>query len=159
LRLALQRHPAGAGHIARVWDRLFTTPLQTSLDQTMIPISPRRITDEERDLLIAALERASVATFSAGNLRETIPELMVIGRCECGCASITFSPPDEDISDMVADRLATDPTGESVGIILWARRGRFSELEIVGHSDVPAGLPSAISVRSYEEEGRRMSRP
>ncbi|MES2185538.1 MAG: hypothetical protein V4505_13375 [Pseudomonadota bacterium] len=131
--------------------------MQTFLDQTMIPISPRRITAEERDLLIAALERAPVATFVAGNLGETIPELMVIGRCECGCASVTFSPQGEGISDMVADGLATDPTGESVGLILWARHGRFTELEIVGHSDVPAGLPSAISVRSYEEEGRRMS--
>jgi hypothetical protein len=58
---------------------------------------------------------------------------MVVGRCHCGCPSIDLAatgPPSDGrpVPLVLAD--AESPEGIQVGVILWARDGRLSGLEV-----------------------------
>jgi phosphoglycerate dehydrogenase-like enzyme len=57
----------------------------------MIP-ERRRISQSEAEGIQAALDRASVAPVDSP-LNAAIPDLNVVARCECGCASVDFDAP------------------------------------------------------------------
>ncbi len=94
------------------------------------PEYPRPLTVDEHDLIEALLGavRSGVSRY-IGQLEL----LEVVGGCGCGCPSIDISVV-SDAADgkptpvILAD--AESPGGVPVGVILWARGGRLSGLEV-----------------------------
>ncbi|MGC4082796.1 MAG: hypothetical protein QM736_11955 [Vicinamibacterales bacterium] len=119
----------------------------------MIP-ARRSINQSEAEIIRSTLERASV-----GALDETawaaIPNLEVIARCECGCASVDFdAPASEQRPSIIADATGQTPRGGQVGIIVWGRSDAITGLEIY---DLGAGkddllLPVPTSVIPWERQ-------
>jgi hypothetical protein len=80
----------------------------------MIP-EHRGINQSEAEIIRAALERASRAVLDE-TARAAIPNLEVVARCECGCASVDFdAPTSEQRSSVIADATGYTPRGGQVG--------------------------------------------
>ena len=91
---------------------------------------PRPLTADEHDLIEAMLGavRSGVSRY-IGQL-ETAE---VVGGCGCGCPSIDFriaSAVTEEAPSPVLVADAESPEGVPVGVILWARGGCLSGLEV-----------------------------
>jgi hypothetical protein len=78
----------------------------------------------------------------------------VVGRCTCGCATVTFHVPSERQSDEIATPIPNeaevlDADGEAVGgVLVFAREGQLSELEVYSNSDAPiTEVPSVERIR------------
>jgi hypothetical protein len=72
----------------------------------------------------------------ADSLFVQIPDLLVSAQCDCGCPSIEFRV--EGLSataSIVAEADGRSPEGTALGVILWARAGRLSGLEIYDLGD------------------------
>jgi hypothetical protein len=91
---------------------------------------PRPLTVDEHDLIEALL---GAVRSGVGRYIGQLESLEVIGGCRCGCPSI-----DLEVASAGADGLPTpviladaeSPEGVSVGVILWARGGQLSGLEV-----------------------------
>jgi|SRR5262250_1391781 len=75
-----------------------------------------------------------------------IPEIMVVGSCTRGCPSIDFAIGDRDQrktgpSHLLADLEGRTPEGIQVGVILDARDGEISELEVYAIDNVKESFP------------------
>jgi hypothetical protein len=112
----------------------------------------RGIREDEVAVIRAALERALVRAVdeaaSAG-----VAKLEVVGRCECGCASVDFdSPTGDQRSTLIADGTGTTPSGGQVGVIVWGRPDVITGLEIydLGAGDNDLVLPAPTSVIPWE---------
>lgn len=111
---------------------------------TVRPISEAEAAVVERALAVAATDE------SAATLGTSVRALQVVGRCECGCASVDFcTPAPGQIAHMVADAVAKAPNGEDLGLIIWALNGVLSALEVYSYSDDPAPLPAVASISGY----------
>jgi hypothetical protein len=91
---------------------------------------PRPLTADEHDLIEAMLGavRSGVSRY-IGQLES----LEVVGGCGCGCPSIDItvvSDPGDGKPTPVILADAVSPGGVPVGVILWARGGRLSGLEV-----------------------------
>ena len=113
------------------------------------PIAVRAISAPERAVLEAALRSAPADGADVPSL-DKINSLQVVGKCQCGCASVEFRhlQPGE-IAQVVADAIGETSAGEQVGVLVFALGGQLVGLEIVGYSDTPAPLPVASTVRSW----------
>jgi hypothetical protein len=117
------------------------------------PIAVRPISATEQAVLMRAVEKARCSDIKAPPDLAQVPSLQVIGRCECGCASVDFAHLSAgEIAELVADAIAETPAGERVGVLVWASQGRYTGLEIVGFSDGPAPLPAVETVRGWGPE-------
>jgi hypothetical protein len=117
----------------------------------MIP-ERRPIGTHEVDVIRAALERAAVAPVSALMSHE-LSHLEVVGRCDCGCASVDFvASPCDRRSTVVADATGRTPRGGQVGVIVWGRSDAVTGLEIydLGAGDGDLVLPVSDSVVPWE---------
>ncbi len=118
----------------------------------MIPIAARPITHEEAVVTRTALERAATHP-DAARLIATIPTLNVIGRCECGCASVDFTEVDpNDRPTLLADASAATPSGGAVGVIVWGTPSHICELEIYdlgSGQEGPLCLPDPESIAPW----------
>src|SRR5687767_2530803 len=95
----------------------------------MIP-ERRSISRSEADIVRAALERASRVPLEE-TVRAAIPNLEVVYRCECGCASVNFdASTSEQRSGIIADATGQTPRGGQVGVIVWGRSDAITGLEI-----------------------------
>jgi hypothetical protein len=122
----------------------------------MIP-ERRRIHHSEAEIIQAGLERASVTALDE-TARAAIPNLEVVARCECGCASVDFdAPTSEERSGIVADATGQTPRGGQVGIIVWGRSDAITALEIydLGAGDDDLVLPVSTSVIPWERSEAR----
>ena len=113
----------------------------------MIP-ERRGITEGEAAVIRTALERALVRNVD-DTARKAIEKLEVIGRCECGCASVDFDSPVSDESPKrIADGTGTTPRGGQVGIIVWGRADAITGLEIydrgAGDNDLVLPVPTSV---------------
>jgi hypothetical protein len=117
------------------------------------PIAVRVINTEELAVLEQALLSAP-ANGSAPPSLDRLGSLQVVGKCHCGCASVNFRrlKPGE-IAEVVADAVGETPSGEQVGVLVFAISGALIGLEIVGYSDMPAQLPIASTVRGWDSHG------
>jgi hypothetical protein len=122
----------------------------------MIP-ERRRIHQSEAEIIRTALDRASVASVDQ-TVRAAIPNLEVVARCECGCASVDFdAATSEERSGIVADATGQTPRGGQVGIIVWGRSNAITALEIydLGAGDDDLVLPLPTSVIPWERQETR----
>ena len=81
--------------------------------------------------------------------RGAIGLLEVIGRCECGCASVNFAaPPSDERSTLIADGTGVTPRGGQVGVIVWGRSDAITGLEIydrgAGDDDLVLPVPTSV---------------
>lgn len=119
----------------------------------MIP-EHRGINHGEAEIVRAALERASVAHLDE-TLRAAIPNLEVVARCECGCASVNFAAPtSEQRSRVIADATGHTARGGQVGVIVWGRSDAITGLEIydLGAGDDDLVLPVPASVIPWDRQ-------
>jgi hypothetical protein len=117
----------------------------------MIP-EHRGINQSEAEIIRAALERASLAPLDE-TVPATIPNLEVVARCECGCASVEFdAPASEQRSGVIADATGHTPRGGQVGLIVWGRSDAITGLEVydLGAGDDDLVFPVPTSVDSLE---------
>ena len=85
---------------------------------------------EEREL-IGWLLRHAATTPDVDPFLAQIPDLHVVGMCGCGCPSIDFQVGGQDaVASIIADAEGNSPEGIAVGVMLWAREGRLSGLEV-----------------------------
>lgn len=110
---------------------------------------PRPLTAEEHDLIEAML---GALRSGVGRYIGQLEEAEVAGGCGCGCPSINFSAEStvtgtKPIPVILAD--AESPEGVPVGIILWARGGCLSGLEVHPWDGADViRLPHADSLRN-----------
>ncbi|MHC4136114.1 MAG: hypothetical protein ACYS0K_14130 [Planctomycetota bacterium] len=63
------------------------------------------------------------------HLVESVPQLSVVGRCGCGCASVDFEE-DSGNSNPIAEAVGENSQGLQCGLILWGREDAVTGLEI-----------------------------
>jgi hypothetical protein len=113
----------------------------------------RALTAAERALLEWLLEHGTAQA------REFLPQLervRVVSVCTCGCPTIDFAMDGGESAPTgphanLADVVGTSPEGVEVGVILHARGGELSELEVYsfGGVDGAFGLPGIETLKPF----------
>ena len=113
--------------------------------------TPRPLTSNERSVVEWML--ANALNNPGYVVEEDLSELRVVGQCPCGCVSIDFVPEGQSGgATPIADALAISPDGASAGVILWAKEGRLSGLEVHDHAEgASARALSCKLLRTYGE--------
>ena len=116
-------------------------------DHSGIVSENRNLTSEERHLLMWLI---SHGTPEAQDYIPQIEKLRVISRCSCGCPTVDFYPP-KGPSEILADFYGVTAENVEVGVILHARDGRISELEVysVAQQEKPFGLPKLETLKTF----------
>jgi hypothetical protein len=85
-----------------------------------------------------------------------IADVNVVGKCTCGCPTIDLASADHKQrktgpSTILADFVGKSPEGIEVGVIVHAREGEISELEVYAIPDWkgPFSLPSVESLKQF----------
>jgi hypothetical protein len=107
---------------------------------------------QEIDVIQATIAQASVLLIDSEAMA-SLPCLIVVGRCECGCASVDFEECAPDLpSHPVADGIGKTPRGGSVGVIVWGRSDAITGLEIydLGAGDCDLVLPVPGSIEPWK---------
>ena len=110
------------------------------------PVDQRSLTPEER----AVVE--CVITEAAPELLAALPDLRVVGRCGCeACPTVFFQSHEPSESEHeVASYAGKDESGGVVGVVLWEKHGKPSQLEFYsadGHD--PWHIPSATTLEAF----------
>ena len=113
----------------------------------------RLLTQEERKLLEWLLANGSR---EAKPYISQIAKVNVVGRCTCGCPTIDLALGNREQrktapSIILADFTGKTPEGIEVGVIVHAREGEISELEVYAIPDWkgPFNLPSVESLKQF----------
>lgn len=105
----------------------------------------RELTATESDLLAWVVEHSADDPHP---FLTQIPNLRVVGRCSCGCPTIELAlsrrpHPREIVAQLVAEADGNSPEGIPVGVLVFAKDGVLSELEVYSRSgEGPFSLPS-----------------
>jgi hypothetical protein len=129
------------------------SPPDIQLTDFYSSVEQRPLSDEERTLLEWLLANGSP---DAREYAQQVSEVRVVGRCTCGCPSVDLALGDRQErtigpSQVLADFEGITTDGIEVGIILHARQGQLSELEIYSmfdDSERPFGLPRIDSLKT-----------
>jgi hypothetical protein len=80
---------------------------------------------------------------------EGLSQLQVVHRCPCGCASISFTVPEDSNQKLlrVADAEGFTSQGESVGFLVQATAMQVAHVEVYWHHTAGAPLPVLGSLR------------
>lgn len=98
---------------------------------------PRPLTERERSVVEAML---SVSFDGVEALRRQVPSLLVSGRCGCGCPTIYFAHPKDEVG--VWQRVNASITGTHDGLMLFTSGQWLDSLEYVGTGERdPAEFP------------------
>ena len=113
----------------------------------------RPLTPEERTLLEWVIDNGSA---DAKEYSPQLANVSVVGTCTCGCPTIDLALEGHDQrktapSKILADFVGTTPEGIAVGVILHAREGEISELEVYSTTDMkePFRLPTIESLKQF----------
>jgi hypothetical protein len=106
----------------------------------------RCISQAEREVLLRILQDGHSAHLAL------VEQLQVVGRCGCGaCPTIFFQPHAQSEHETeVASYWGRDEANAPVGVLLWEKHGRPSQLEfysVDGHD--PWGIPKAETLEPY----------
>jgi hypothetical protein len=91
---------------------------------------PRPLTEGEHDLIEALL---GAVRSGVGRYIGQLESAEVVGECGCGCPSIDLTVGAEGSDGPPSPLILADaesPEGVPVGVIVWARGGRLSGLEV-----------------------------
>jgi hypothetical protein len=120
---------------------------------TFIQLERRPLSREERILLEWLIANGSP---DAQRYASQVADASVVGTCTCGCPTIDLAVGDRKQrktapSLILADFVGKTPEGIEVGVILHAREGEISELEIyaIPQVDGPFNLPSIESLKQF----------
>ena len=99
---------------------------------------PRPLTQEDQTLLEWLIANGSP---HGNQYVSQIAEVSLVGRCTCGCPTIDLAlggrkQKKTAPSEILADFVGRTPEGIEVGVVLHAREGEISELEVYAISDV-----------------------
>lgn len=112
-------------------------------------ITPRSISPEELAVIAQAVRVGAIKGSKLPSL-DSLASLRVIGKCDCGCASVDFEQLGTgQAPSLVADAIGDTPGGERVNLLVFAYGGRFTALEVVGYAADPVPLPIPSSVRAW----------
>jgi len=113
----------------------------------------RLLTEKERKLLEWLLANGSP---DAKPYLSQIANVKVVGKCTCGCPTIDLALGDREQrktgpSVLLADFVGRTPEGIEVGVIVHAREGEISELEVyaIAGSKGRFNLPSVESLKQF----------
>jgi hypothetical protein len=113
----------------------------------------RPLTEEERKLLEWLLTNGSP---DAKSYLSRLANMNVVGKCTCGCPTIDLALGDREQrktapSTILAGFVGKSPEGVEVGVIVHAREGEISELEVYALPDwkQPFNLPSVESLKQF----------
>ncbi len=128
-------------------------------DVTINPTESRPLTEQERVLIEWLLTRGAEITGTdaglASSFLKQLSALRVVGRCGCGCPSINLalSEPELAVSRVtatLADVEGCSPEGSAIGVILRARNGQLSELELYARdAKLPFSLPGKEELQLF----------
>ena len=111
----------------------------------------RPLTEEERTLLQWLMQHGGEDT---SQYESQVKELRVVGGCTCGCPTIHSAVSERDhrtigASHILADFEGVTPEGVDVGVLLHARQGQLSELEVFSLSEGEGsyGYPTIESLK------------
>ena len=110
----------------------------------------RPINEQEIEVITTAVDRAHVVDVKEEVLR-AVPLLNVVGRCNCGCASVDFVPSGQAPPYVpIADAIATTHVGGEVGIIVWGSENEITGLEVydAGAGELDLRLPVPETIRA-----------
>lgn len=94
---------------------------------------------------LSGAEKAVVARLiELSGTRYALPA-RVVGRCDCGCASVDFAL-DGPFGVIIADAYGRTPAGIGVGVLLWARGSEISTLEVYMLRTDTGELPTVESL-------------
>jgi hypothetical protein len=98
----------------------------------------RPLKDEERRLMEWLLQHGEPEAVA---YLAQLDRTSVVSRCDCGCPSVDLAvdgraASSSGPSDMLGDVIGVSPEGVDVGVILHARGGLLSELEIYSRGDL-----------------------
>ena len=112
----------------------------------------RPINEAEAAVVRAALKRCA-ETPEARELLSSVSNLVVVGQCDCGCATVDFARRSPEHPRPIAEAIGINPNGDQVGIIIWGVQDAVTGLEIYDMSAQAAGLPLSDlkSILSWEE--------
>ena len=100
-------------------------------------VPPRTLSPQEVDIVARLIEFTAGQTFDPPDLAE----LRVVGRCDCGCATVDFLAEEVPGARVAADAYGTTRNGVDVGVMLWTRDGQLAGLEVYSLADGVAELP------------------
>ena len=113
-------------------------------------VPPRPLSSEER-VLVEFILRADFP--GSEKLREQIDSVEVVGRCECGCGTVNLRVRGASDNRSVEGLLPAEAHGEGVDVLLFARAGFLSCLELVFHDDrLPRPFPSPRDLRLVSDD-------
>ncbi|MFI5910748.1 hypothetical protein [Dactylosporangium sp. NPDC051541] len=98
---------------------------------------PRPLTPGERRALTALVEHAD-----RPGLRAQLASAQVIGKCDCGCASVQLSTTGPKLPD--TEWLSVNATGDGADVVLHVIEGRLHELECYAGEGVAVALPDEL---------------
>ena len=117
----------------------------------------RMLSQNERVLLEWLLSQPSsdVPGPEVSNYKSQIDKLRVVAKCGCGCPTVDFALQSDrklGASQIIAEAGGKSPEGISVGVILHAREGEISELEVYSTQglDTSFTLPIPDSLEHYD---------
>jgi hypothetical protein len=120
---------------------------------TFIRPERRELNKEERLLLEWLIANGNA---DARQYASQLATISVVGTCTCGCPTIDLAAVDSEQqktapSHILADFVGKTPEGIEVGVILHAREGAISELEVYAIPEVtgPFSLPSIESLKQF----------
>jgi len=105
----------------------------------------RDLTFEERRLLkwLIANGNAGASAFAS-----QLPQVKVVARCTCGCPTLDLALGEKKFrtvgaSTILAEAVGRSPEGAPVNVILHAREGEISELEVISCDQTKVfGMPT-----------------
>lgn len=107
---------------------------------------PRRLRPNERSLL----EFLLTADFPERNpLKNQVEQVEVTEECDCGCGTVSLRVGGKDLQSAVPERTVVEAYGDGLEVLLFARDGLLSSLEIIGHGDarpLPYPLPDQLTL-------------
>jgi hypothetical protein len=125
-------------------------------EQGHIPVE-RTLSHGERTLLewLMAHPNYDLPSSDVSKYKSQIEKLRVVAKCGCGCPTVDFALEADrkrGASDIVAEAGGKSPEGVTVGVILHAREGELSELEVYSTEglDISFTLPLPNSLEHYE---------
>jgi len=107
----------------------------------MILANSRPLTDPEISTLKQALQVAPTRRFTPEMLA-SIASLQVFEQCDCGCATVWFSP-DGATSGYIVAEAETLKDDQQIGVTVFAKNGILTGLEVTGEGKTPLPSPDA----------------